>query len=314
MGGIVTVYMIVEDDPTKAAAYRAFERHYRTSGFEFRIMHSPKLAIDTLSDPAERSEFDGVIADFGLGGSRQDNWHKRIDVDGPDGESYTISTGLGVLDWVHTLDPELHLWALTSDNAAHAPLFMSAAALWLDAKPLSLTRLTTPGSALGDRMRDELLSPGLYARLNPSWRRMDNAAAAIAALLDRELTSVESFDWIHALSSLEGLHRGLIPALSERIASITGNPRLRAFSNTLAPAMATWQIHLDEVYQDFPDMRQKDRWQRFDPDRLPGALSAWGSFNPFTDFLGEHTETREFFAAEDVRVALSRWRRRGRRR
>lgn len=307
----MTVYMVVEDDPTKAAAYRAFERYYSASGIEFRIMNSPKQAIDTLSDPGDRAEFGGVMADFGLGGGRQDNWHKRVDVDTPDGLSYTMSTGLGVLDWVHTVSPELPLWALTSDNAAHAPLFMSAASLWLDAKPLSLTRLTTPGSALGDRMRDELLNPDRYMKLNPSWRRVDNASAALAALLNRNLTTVESFDWIHALSSLEGLHRGLIPALSDRIRSVTGNPGLRAFSNTLAPAMATWQTYLDEVYQDFPDMRQKDRWQQFDLDQLPGALSAWGSFNPFTDFLGEHTETREFFAAEDVRIALERWRRRG---
>ncbi|MGA5541342.1 hypothetical protein ACPCIR_05770 [Mycobacterium sp. NPDC051198] len=309
----MTVYMIVENDPTKGTAYRAFERHYRSDGIEFRIMHSPKPALETLSDPEERSEFDGVIADFGLGGSRQDDLHVRAEADLSGGAPYTVSTGLGVLDWIHTVDPDLPLWALTNDNAAHAPLFMSAAALWLDAKPLSLTRLTTPGSALGDRMRDELLAPDRYERLNPSWRRMDNASAALAALLNRELTAIESFDWIHALSSLKGLHRGLIPALSERIQSITGNPDLKAFSNTLAPAMATWQIHLDEVYQDFPDMRQKARWQQFDPDRLPGALNAWGNFNPFTDFLADHTETREFFAAEDVRAALMRWRARGQR-
>ncbi|OBG82646.1 hypothetical protein A5699_05705 [Mycobacterium sp. E802] len=309
----MTVYMIVEDDPTKGTAYRAFERHYRSDDVEFRIMHSPKVALETLADTRERSEFDGVIADFGLGGCRQDNWHKRIEIDGPDGTPYTVSTGLGVLDWVHTVDPELHLWALTSDNAAHAPLFMSAAALWLNAKPLSLTRLTTPGSALGDRTRDEFLEPNRFTQLNPSWRRMDNASAALAALLNRELTAVESFDWIHALSSLKGLHRGLIPALNERIQSITRNSKLKAFSNTLAPAMATWQIHLDEIYEGFPDMRQKTRWQQFDPDRLPGALSAWGEFNPFTDFLADHTETREFFAAEDVRIALMKWRGRGQR-
>lgn len=307
----MTVYMVVEDDPTKSAAYRSFERRYGSDGIEFRIMHSPKFAIETLADPGERTEFTGVIADFGMGGSRDDDWHKRTKVAGPDGEPYTISTGLGVLDWIHTVDPELHLWALTNDNAAHAPLFMSAATLWLNAKPLSLTRLTTRDSPLGDRMRDELVMPNRYAQLNPTWRRMDNASAALAALLNRELTAVESFDWIHALTSLEGLHRGLIPALNDRIQSLIGNSKLKAFSNTLAPAMATWQIHLDEVYQDFPDMRQKARWQQFDPDRLPGALSAWGDFNPFTDFLADHTETREFFAAEDVRVALMRWRARG---
>jgi len=306
----VKVYMIVEDDQTKAAAYRAFARHYGADEIEFRIMESAKPAIETLLNPTERAEFDGVIADFGLGGLRLDNAHRRIGVNAPDGSSYTVSTGLGVLDWVHSVDPELPLWALTSDNAAHAPLFMSAAALWLDAKPLSLSRMTTPGSALADRLRDELLAPG-NAQFNPSWKRVLDSCAALAAMLNRSLTSVEAFDWIHALSDLEGLHRGLIPALSERIQSITGHSDLNAFSNTLSPAMATWQIHLDEVYQDFPDMRGRHRWQQFDPDELPRALSAWGNFNPFTDFLGDHLETKEFFGAEDVRIALMHWRARG---
>jgi hypothetical protein len=60
--------MIVEDDRRKAAAYRASARHYSSHGIEFRVMESAKSAIATLLDPGERSEFDGVIADFGLGG------------------------------------------------------------------------------------------------------------------------------------------------------------------------------------------------------------------------------------------------------
>ncbi|WP_059015923.1 hypothetical protein [Mycobacterium sp. M26] len=305
------VYMIVEDDQRKARAYREFARHYRSSDLEFRIMASARPAIETLMDPDERAEFDGVIADFALGGIRWDLDHTRTEVLGPDGKPYIVSTGLGVLDWIHSVDPDLPLWALTSDNAAHAPLYMAAAALWLDAKPLSLSRLTGPGTALSDRMCEELLNPRRYQQVNPSWERVFEASAAFAALLNSALTSVEAFDWIRALVSLGGLHRGLGPALEDSIRRVTGKNSLNVYSNTLSPAMATWQIHLEEVYQDFPDTRERQRWQHFDLDRLPRALSAWEDFNPFIDFLAAHSETREFFVAEDVRMALVKWRSRG---
>lgn len=305
------VYMIVEDDTSKAAAYRKFQLHYRSRGVEFRTMDGAHAAITTLADPDERAEFDGVIADFALGAgpSRPDNWYKRIDVEGPDGGTYSVSNGLGVLDWIHGVEPSMNLWALTNDAAGHAPLFMSAARLWLNAKPLSLTRLNSPGSALGDRLLEELLTPAKFSTLNPAWRRVDEASSALAVLLDTEYSGVEAFDWLHALTSLRGLHRGLIPALNDRIQSITQRPALKAYANTLAPEMAQWQLELEDIYKGFPDMREKDRWPKLDPERLPTALNAWPDFNPITDFLGSHSECREFFAAEDVRVALVKWRR-----
>ncbi|WNG81138.1 hypothetical protein C6A86_023555 [Mycobacterium sp. ITM-2016-00316] len=302
--------MIVENDPGKQSGYRAFERHYRAKrvDIEFRIMNSAPDAIATLSNAGERCEFDGVIADFGLGGDRPDVWHARVEVPGPAGSKYTVSTGLGVLDWAHAADPTLRLWALTNDSAAHAPLFMSAATLWLNAKPLSITRFDEPGGPLADRLVEELLKPELHAKLNPAWKRVLDASAALDAMLNVEYSDEEAFDWLHALTSLEGVHRGFIKALNARIQAITQNPQRRAFANTLSPAMAAWQIYLEEVHQGFPDVRQKNRWPQFDVDHLPRALKAWDSFNPFTDFLAVHRECREFFGSEDVRFALTRWR------
>ncbi len=309
----MTVYMIVEDDPFKAAAYRKFERHYASSGVEFRTMDSPNAALTTLLDPDEAVEFSGVIADFALDSRRLDNSHKRIDVAGPDGQTYTVSTGLGVLDWAHTLNPKLALWALTNDSAAHAPLFMSAACLWLNAKPLSLTRLNSPGSPLGDRLIDEFRAPDRFTTFNPGWKRIDDASAAWAMLLDTPYSGVESFDWLHAVTDLRVGTGGFIPTLTKKIQHITRQDKLEAYAHTLAPKMAEWQLHLDEVYKGFPDMREKDRWPSFDIDRLPRSLNVWQDFNPFIDFLGAHDECKEFFAAEDVRCALTKWRSRGQR-
>lgn len=306
----MTTYMIVEDDPIKESAYRKFEHHYRDSGLRFRTRASAKAAITALQDPDIRAELTGVIADFDLG-ERRDTPYKRIDVEGPDGASYTISTGMGVLDWVHSVEPDMPLWALTSDSAAHAPLFMSAASLWLDAKPLSVDRFNQPGKPRADRLCDELLTPERYATLNPLWKRLDNARASYCELLNTPYGGEEAFDWLHALTHLQGSPRGFVPTLTSKIRQITLNQKLNVFAHTLAPVMAQWQLRLDEIYDEFPVNRDEDKWPQFDEDNLPKALSAWVDFNPIIGFLGDNAECKKFFHSPDVRKALEKWRARG---
>ncbi len=306
-------YLIIEDDPGKANAYSKFRDHYADRGVTFHTVSSPNAAITGLQNGETRSRIAGVIADFELGGRRIDNRHKRIQVAGPGGDSYTISTGLGVLDWVHSLEPILPLWALTNDAATHAPLFMSAASVWLDAKPLHVDRLTEVGTARSDRMLEELLEPQYYSRLNPLWARIDNSRAAFHELLNTPYSSEEAFDWLNALTHLHGAPGGFIPTLNNKIRQITLNPKLSAYAHTLSPAMAKWQLRLEEIYQDFPVDREEDRWPKLDEDDLPTGLKAWAEFNPITDFFGAHNECQEFFEAEDVRMALTRWRGRGER-
>lgn len=302
------VYMIVEDDPVKTGAYQKFTKHYADRGVGFRAKATPRAAITELQDPQARAKLAGVIADFQLGGDRANSHDKRIDVEGPNGDSYTISTGLGVLDWIHSVEPTLPLWALTDDAATHAPLFMSAASLWLDAKPLNVERFSKPGTPLSDRLLDELLDPRGYARLNPLWGRIDETRTAFEELLNTPCSGAEAFDWINALTHLHGAPGGFIPTLERKVRQITLDPCLNAYSNTLAPAMAKWQLRLEEIYQDFPVDREEDMWPPLDEDNLPGGLNTWAEFNPITGFLGAHSECQEFFAAQDVRMALTRWR------
>lgn len=304
-------YMIIEDDPGKANAYRKFRDYYADRGVTFHTVSSPNAAISALQDDAVRTSVAGVIADFELGGRRHDNRHKRIQIPGHDGMTYTISTGLGVLDWVHSVDPGLPLWALTNDAATHAPLFMSAASLWLDAKPLHIDRLTEAGTPRSDRMLDELLAPERYGSLNPLWDRIDDSRAAFHELLNTPYSGEEAFDWINALTHLHGAPGGFIPTLTNKIRQITLNPNLNAYAHTLAPVMAKWQLRLDEIYRDFPVDRDEDNWPQLDEDQLPTGLKTWAEFNPITGFLGAHTECQEFFEAEDVRMALTKWRCRG---
>ena len=303
-------YLIVEDDEIKRRAYQSFATHYQDSGIVFVTKLSAADAITTLQDPDERAEIDGVIADFYLS-DWPDTPYKRIRLPAPDGGEYTASTGMGVLDWVHAVAPELPLWALTNDSAAHAPLFMSAASLWLDAKPLHVDRLTLAGSPLGDRMRDEFLQPQRYAALNPLWPRIEESRLAFGELLDISYGGVEAFDWLNALTHLEGAPGGFAPTLKNRIRQITLNARVNVFANTLSQNMARWQLRLDEVYRDFPVSREESRWPPIDEDRLPIALSTWAEFNPITGFLGADGRCRDFFAVEDVRMALMRWHARG---
>ncbi len=147
-------FLIVEDNNNKRRR-AAFASHFN---LQFTFTTTPVDAIRYLEDEMRRAELDGVIADFALDCQRLDNSRHRVDVSGPDGNPYAISTGLGVLDWIHRLDPRKPLWALTDVSAAHSPLFMSAAALWLDAKPLSLERLYEFNTHAGNRMFEELWS------------------------------------------------------------------------------------------------------------------------------------------------------------
>jgi hypothetical protein len=203
------------------------------------------------------------------------------------------------------------LWALTNDAATHAPLFMSAASLWLDAKPLHVDRLAEAGTPRSDRMLDELLAPECYRRVNPLWDRIDDSRVAFHELLNTPYSGAEAFDWLNALTHLHGAPGGFIPALNNEIRQVTLNPQLNAYAHTLAPAMAKWQLRLEEIYRDFPVDREEDSWPRLDEDDLPTSLKTWAQFNPIAGFLGAHNECQEFFEAEDVRMALTKWRRRG---
>jgi hypothetical protein len=201
-------YLIAEDDPTKKSKYMKFATRY---GVRFIPVPSPRAAITVLQKPDDFPRIDGVIADFELGGQRHDNWsHVRIDVPGPDGDNYAISTGLGVLDWAHSFDPGMALWALTDMSATHAPLFMSAASLWLDAKPLSIERLYQTDTPLGNEMFEELQDPGQYKTLNPQWVWIDESRAAFHELLQTPYSGHEAFDWFNALTHLRAT-AGLSP-------------------------------------------------------------------------------------------------------
>lgn len=301
-------YLIVEDDATKKNNYLKFGNRY---GLKFVLTASPRGALSWLqANPEEAQALSGVIADFEVKGRRKTNEHVRIDMAGPDGAKYSVSTGLGVLDWVHSMNPQLPLWALTDANAAHAPLFMSAASLWLDAKPLIVERLYQCDTPLADGMAAELDDPDSYGTTNPTWKWVDNSRAAFNELLQTKHTNVEAFDWLNALTHL-GRSTGFIPALTAAIRQVTMNQKITAYANTLAGPMAKWQLCLEEMYQDFPVDREEERWPVIDPDHLPTNIQIWEEFNPITDFLGQNAECKEFFEAADVNLAFRNWRERG---
>lgn len=304
----MSTYLVVEDDLVKRNRYTRFAQHY---GVRFEYATTPRTAVKHLQDKRRRELFSGVIADFELKCRRRDNWPNRIVVDGPSGEKYTISTGLGVLDWVHRADPRKPLWSLTDVSATHAPLFMSAAALWFDAKPLAIERLYECGTPAGDRLYEELQNPRNYVRLNPHWMWVASAREALQQLLNTPYTGVEAFDWLNALTHLRPSTSGFIPALEKQIRQLTLNQNIKAHAHSLAPVLAKWQVYLGEIYQDFAVDRQVGRWPPLDLDRPPKALGIWEEFNPITDFLGANSECEEFFEADDVRLALTQWRVRG---
>lgn len=306
-------FLVVEDNPTKAQGIRRFaEVHGKRAGIQFLAKSTPVGALNVLGDPEQRAAIAGVIADFELGCRRDDNDAFRAQATRSDGIRYKISTGMGVLDWVHSVDPDLPLWALTNDAATHAPLYMAAANLWLNAKPLHVDRLSpNPDSPAAEAMISELLNPEDYENLNPHGDRVDDASLAMGELLNTSYVKAEAFDWLHALTHMTVGTDGFVKAVTDEIQYVTGNAQLKAHSNTLAPAMAMWQLLLDEIYSEFPVERREALWPQLHRADLPRSLAPWTKFNPITGFFGKSDECREFFGSADVRVALSNWRIRG---
>ncbi|WP_431240993.1 hypothetical protein ACQ86B_29150 (plasmid) [Mycolicibacterium aichiense] len=306
-------FLIVEDNPTKAQGIRGFrEIHAKAAGIDFVAKSNPIGALNVLRDPTQRAQLAGVIADFELGCRRDDNDQFRAAAIRDDGSTYKVSTGMGVLDWAHSVDRNLPLWALTNDAATHAPLYMTAANLWLDAKPLHVDRFSPhANSTAAADMIAELLDPYGCGHLNPHTERVENASLALGELLNVSYVKAEAFDWLQALIEMTVGTEGFIPALNKTIQDSTGIATLKAHSNTLGPAMAMWQILLDEIYSEFPVDRREELWPVLDRNNLPKNLTPWAEFNPITGFLAKNDECREFFGSADVRVALSNWRARG---
>ena len=307
----VKLFLVGEDDPVRAKYFQQFARHYSDNGVIFKVASSAANLITTLRDPATRSSLSGVVTNFDFGGQRADQGHKRLEVEEPSGRRYFISTGIGVLDWIHTTEPSMPLWAATYANSPHAPLFMSAASLWFGAKPLDIGRVFSAGTPLGHGLLNELQAPDSHANLNQLWQLIEHAQFAFEELLNTPYGGIEAFDWLHALTHLPARPGGFVQALTARIRNLTLNPDVRVHANTIAPKMAKWQLCLEEMYLGFPINRDEDAWPHFDEARLPKSLISWTEFNPFTDFLGRDTGCSEFFGANDVRVALARWREAG---
>jgi hypothetical protein len=307
-------FLIVEDNGKKARNYRLFEAYYRNHKppFHFEIVDTPVDAFDMLNDEERPEGLLGVIADFSLGAWREDQASYRASVSAevdPDHHGYQIYTGMGILDWAHTTAPDIPLWALTDVTAGHAPLFMSAANLWLDAKPLAIGRFTQRGP-LSDQLLQELMQPHRFAELNPIWPKVENATAAFEYLLNKTYSNIESFDWISALVNMPLWpinSKGFESAYKKEVARISGSERVKFYTQTFARDMTAWQWCLDDMYRQFPVNRQAELWPVFTEEQK--GLRAWSDFNPFTDFLGRNNECKEFFAAPDVRVAMQRWRR-----
>lgn len=307
-------YLVVEDQATKAVNYRRFEQQYQTvdDDFQFVIAYTPKHAFQLLTDVRRPSGLVGVIADFSLSASRPDSVDRAevpAELD-PDGVGYQIQTGLGVLDWVHHIEPDISLWTLTDVTAGHAPLFMGAGFLWLGAMPLSVGRFTQLG-ALSDQLFAELRDPAKSPKINPIWSNAEDAAAAFETLLNRSYNGIESFDCLRAMIAMSWsiASRGFEKPYVDALRRVTGREEVNFWTQTFARDMTLWQWALEDMYRKFPTVNTKaERWPHFTVEQQ--ALKAWADFNPFTDFLARNHQCEEFFTAPDVAIAFRRWRRR----
>lgn len=308
-------FLIVDDAAARIDEYIAFNNTCgRSQGIQLVPVASPRKAMAALGKYP--NAFDGgVIADFALGGHRDDSLGERVRspvVDENSDVEYEISTGLGILDWVHSHNRDTPLWALTEGDAAHAPLYMSAANLWLGALPLQARRFSD-APAVQRILAEELSAPTAASRTNPLYSAIvDEAAPSFDLLMNTRHKDVETIEWLHALATLPRPTRrhGFEEIVQVRIGELAGRDDIRIyFHRGFAECLTHWQYQLQQIYDQFPELTRKIPWPKI--DAAAKNLAAWNEFNPFADFLGAQPECVEFLHADDVRVALKRWRDRG---
>jgi hypothetical protein len=296
-------YLLLDDNQDRIdLIYRPFVDRYRANGLMVVPVRGPRQAIELLAHPDRESDLAGVIADFEIGGRPTHNAYKRITVDGPNGTVYPISTGIGVLDWIRKREPDVALWAVTDISARHAPLFLTAANLWHDARPLTLDRFRGSHDVT-DRLFAELREPGRFEELNPTWQKVSQARPHLTSMLDEPYLGVEALDWLHALVTLPSATQGgFIAKLEETVRSISGQPNIHAAPETFAPMLGRWQDEFSLLLRAFsvqPDWPQTN-----------GAvdLTPWSESNPLVEYLASNSECHEFLVSADVRLAFGRWR------
>lgn len=286
---------------------------------EFEAAFSPAAAIASLADHGE--QFTGVIADFELNASRPDYGRRRAQVRNSQGDAYPVSTGLGVLDWAHRNFPGLTLWTVIDTSASHAPLYVGAAALWLNALPIDVDRFDTSERTVGTLLR-ELGNPANARTLNDLWPTVIHVKDRFEELLNKRHQGIETLDWMAGMATLSRRNYGrgaggFTGRLAERMTQITGS-EVAVHRHRLSAFLAAWQNTLADIYAGFDvdhGVIQSDRWPLVDEARIRGDralqdLAHWDGFNPFTDFFGERDECVEFLVSADVRMALRHYRER----
>lgn len=280
-------YLIVDDDLGRFdGRYKPVATRVRGSSSDIVFTppaYAPSRAIEILSERGD--EFSGVLADCDLNATRADVVaDKQVRVEDSGGRGYMLSTGLGVLDWVHRNLPGVATWALIDTSATHAPLYTSAASLWLGAKPMDVNRFRDTDEHVANLVA-ELDNPRDPLHLNPLWPVVKHSTALFDQLMNKTHQGVETLDWLGAMATLTRRNYGpggFTARLGERLQQITGR-EITVHRHRLAAFLAGWQVLLAEMYYGFSiddEVISWDDWPMVDEaeiraDRRKQDLSHW---------------------------------------
>jgi len=321
-------YLIVDDDSTRIRQHYApvlgqvalQETRYRDR-IKFITAITPRTAIEILEHNGHR--LSGVLADCDLSAHRDAAEHsdKRAIGTDPTGTHYTVSTGIGVLDWTHRNLAKVPTWTIIDTTALHSPLYASAALLWFGSQPLDITWFDVKNRA---GLIDTIEHPLNPKDHNTLWPTVRHTSGLFEELMDAK-HYVDSFDWLHAMATLPRRNRSRIPGrrgdggfggqVQDRLRDLTGES-VPINTQRLCYHFAAWQSLLKQIYQGFDVRDGAMRWSEW-PDveeehlragTIPRNITYWDAFNPFTDILGEVEECQRFFKAPDTRLALHRYR------
>ena len=323
--------LVVEDKGHRAERVVQAIQRVKTAGgardvdIEIRRFYTPMELQKELTIAAAEGELpDGAIVDFSLGLFTRDDVSDDIFLDSLPGYGpFRVTTGIGVLDYLHRTAPGIDLWAMTSSDAHHMRLFQAAAWAMFGAYPIDIADAISEVRESNRRFVDTLRNPD---QMTKDAHAVGDSALFIDLLTDRSGITVDdqaisTMSWIAALATTSvghgiGASRKYWREVYENAASferVTPTARGSLKDKSLFGAHWRWNGVLQELLKyTVTNVDLAPDWPRVNRDAGYSSATDRESkllvkYNPYRDYIAKHEQILEFFESEDVHAAVRRW-------
>ncbi|WP_313535440.1 hypothetical protein [Arsenicicoccus bolidensis] len=319
--------LVLEDKGPRAQAIGRTLRELASEG----NADAARVFAYPVSTPAEMKRsldedpdfYHGAIVDFSLGLKRDDVSEDIFLAHLPGGYGpYRVTTGIGVLDYLHANYPAMRLWAMTSGDARHLRLYQAAASAMFGAFPVDFDDVRVQDPARNQAFLEVLINP-----LGTTPDQTIEDAEAFRSLLTEQAgiapggQFIGAFSWMAALvNTVRGAGKGASHTWFRKVYTaaatyqgVTPVPGATLQDKSLYGAHWKWNRHLQELLKYSPagdDLVPAWPPADFDAEYAADAGRTsylFNQFDPYAEYIRTVAEVEEFFISEDVHAAVRRW-------